>query len=69
MKEFLKSMITDERGSTSSKRVVGILSALSLIICLLFKINPATELITAVATIAIASLGLTSVDKFSKPNE
>ena len=69
MKEFLKSMITDERGSTSSKRIVGILCTLSLLTCLLFKITPATELITAVTTIAVASLGLTSVDKFSKPNE
>ena len=69
MKEFLKSMLTDERGSTSSKRVVGMLCALSLLICLLFKITPATELITAVTTISVASLGLTTVDKFTKPNE
>jgi hypothetical protein len=69
MKEFLKSMLTDERGATSSKRIVGVLCTFSLLICLLLKITPATELITAVTTIAVASLGLTTVDKFTKPNE
>ena len=69
MKEFLKSMLSDERGSVSSKRIAGLLSVLSLLICLLFKITPTTELITAVTTIAVASLGLTTIDKFTKPNE
>ena len=69
MKEFFKSMLSDERGSVSSKRVAGLLSVISLIACLLFKLTPTTELITAVTTIAVASLGLTTVDKFTKPNE
>ena len=69
MKEFFKSMLSDERGNTSSKRIAGLLSVISLITCLLFKLTPTTELITAVTTIAVASLGLTTVDKFTKPNE
>lgn len=72
MKNFIKSLLSDESGATSSKRIVGILAALVLFVVLILNTyTDATKdiddtLITSIMTLCIASLGLTSVDKWSK---
>jgi len=72
MKKLLsgvKSLLSDERGSISSKRVVGITCAIFLCITLYENsfsdehIVPSTPLVESVAALAAACLGLTSIDK------
>jgi hypothetical protein len=72
MKKLLsgvKSLLADERGAVSSKRVVGIICALFLCITLYQNsfsdehIAPSTPLVESVAALAAACLGLTSLDK------
>lgn len=69
--KFLSSIIADERGNGSSKRVVGILCALSLCLTMYHNsfseehIAPSAVLVDAVALLAFGCLGLTSVDKFT----
>ena len=72
MKKLLsgvKSLLSDERGSVSSKRVVGIVCSLFLCITLYQNsfseehIAPSTPLVQSVAALAAACLGLTSLDK------
>ena len=72
MGNFFKSMFTDEKGETSSKRVSGVICVVSLVICLLVNsfchkaFEPSARLIDAVTMLAFGLLGLTSFDKFSK---
>jgi len=74
MKKFIKEMLTDEKGSSSSKRTAGILCVLSLILALLVnmlsggKFEPSAILVNAISVLAFGALGLTTVDKFSPPN-
>ncbi len=69
--KFLSSIIADEKGNGSSKRVVGILCALSLCLTMYHNsfseehIAPSAVLVDAVALLAFGCLGLTSVDKFT----
>jgi len=69
--KFISSIISDEKGNGSSKRVVGILCALSLCLTMYHNsfseehIAPSAVLVDAVALLAFGCLGLTSVDKFS----
>jgi len=70
MKNFIVSMLTDERGSTSSKRVIGFICGLSLCITMFINgftksLNPDPILVNAVLTLACVSLGATTFDKFS----
>jgi multisubunit Na+/H+ antiporter MnhB subunit len=71
MSEFLKKMLTDEKGSISSKRTVGVICALSLVLALLvnvaihYKSSPSDALIYAVLTLAVSALSLTAVDKYT----
>ena len=73
--KFLSSIISDENGNGSSKRVVGILCALSLCLTMYHNsfseehIAPSAVLVDAVALLAFGCLGLTSVDKFSLKKE
>lgn len=66
---WFKSLISDERGSISSKRIIGIISALSLIASLIIslitqgKYAPNSILIDSVALLSFGALGLTSIDK------
>ncbi len=69
MRKFLRQMISDENGQISSKRIAGLLSILSLNVCLLVNTFYETEapresLIEAIALFAFGSFGLTSLDKF-----
>jgi hypothetical protein len=72
MKKLLsgvKSLLSDERGGISSKRLVGIICALFLCITLYQNsfseehIAPSAPLVESVAALAAACLGLTSLDK------
>ena len=70
-KKFVNNMLTDEKGSTSSKRTAGMLCVLALIVSLLISIlskgtfNPSPALVNSVTVIALGALGLTTIDKFS----
>lgn len=65
----IKSLLSDERGSISSKRVVGIICSIFLCITLYENsfseehIAPSSPLVQSVAALAAACLGLTSLDK------
>jgi hypothetical protein len=72
MKKFIQQIFTDESGVYSSKRFVGILCSLALITALIvdaFKVSKfmaSSSIVDAVALLAFGSLGLTSIDKWTK---
>jgi hypothetical protein len=72
MKNFFREMFTDENGVVSTKRIAGIICTLGLVTSLLVNtfthgdIKPSDTLVDAVALLAFGSLGLTSIDKFTK---
>lgn len=62
--EFWRELVSDESERISSKRVSGLLCVLALVITLVAK--PSNELVNAVSLVAFGTLGLTSIDKFTK---
>lgn len=72
MKQFMKSLLTDEQGAFSSKRLMGIIACLviftaSLSVMVFKDLNvPPDSLIDSITFIALGCLGLSSADKFSK---
>jgi hypothetical protein len=70
--EWIKNLLSDERGSISTKRLIALLSALFLCITLFANsfshqdIAPSDKLVDAVMAICIAAMGTTTIDKFSK---
>ena len=68
---WLSKFFSDEKGSASSKRLVGIISAITLCITLYHNsfspedIAPSTPLVDAVALLCFGCLGLSSIDKFT----
>ena len=72
---WLSSMMKDEKGSPSSKRIMGVLCTITLCVTMYQNafsdehIAPSPTLVNAVAALAFGALGLTSIDKFSKKNE
>lgn len=72
MKQFMKSLLTDEQGAFSSKRLMGIIACLvifttSLSVMVFKDLNvPSDSLIDSITFIALGCLGLSSADKFSK---
>ena len=68
---WINSMLSDERGSVSSKRVVGFICAITLCVTMYHNsfseesVAPSTALVDAVALLAFGCLGLTSLDKFT----
>jgi hypothetical protein len=68
---YLKCMLTDERGSVSSKRVVGIMCSITLCVTMYHNsfssvdVAPSSILVESVALLAFGCLGLTSLDKFT----
>ena len=72
MRNFLKSMLSDENEQISSKRVAGMLCVLALVFSLIVDtfthgdIKPSDSLVDAVALFAFGALGLTSIDKYTK---
>jgi hypothetical protein len=69
--EWVHKLASDENGSPSSKRVIGILASLSLIFVLIYSSLHKNDIvlndtiINAVALLAFGCLGLSSVDKFT----
>lgn len=72
MKKFIIQIFTDESGQYSSKRFVGIMCSLTLISALIInafvphEFDKSSSLVNSVALLAFGSLGLTSIDKWSK---
>jgi hypothetical protein len=65
--EWAKGFLS-ENGQASSKRLVGVLSGITLSFALYF--NPNEALIYSVATLSAAALGITAVEKiFKKPTD
>lgn len=72
---WLSAVLKDEKGSPSSKRIMGIVCTITL--CITMYQNafspehfaPSSALVNAVAALAFGALGLTSIDKFSKKDE
>jgi hypothetical protein len=73
--KWLANLLSDERGSVSTKRVIALLSALFICITLLAnsfthqEIAPSDKLVDAVMVICIAAMGTTTIDKFSQKND
>jgi hypothetical protein len=69
MKEFIKSMLSDERGSISSKRFVGLLCSICLCFVMIVSaftkrtITPPNVIVESITALAFGCLGLSSVDK------
>jgi hypothetical protein len=72
---WISSLFNDEKGNPSSKRFIGIVSGLMLCVTMYHNsfssvdIAPAPYLVDAVALLAFGCLGLTSIEKFKKPND
>jgi uncharacterized membrane protein len=68
----MKNLLHDENGSTSSKRVAGLLCVIFLNITLLANsfshgdIKPSDILVQTIGMLTFACLGLTSIDKYTK---
>lgn len=71
MKNFFKSMFTDERGSISHKRVIGAVCTMFLCATMMLNsfshesIKPSDTLVDAVLTLGCICVAGTTVDKFS----
>ena len=69
--KFIKKLLTDERGSLSTKRIIAILTSLFLCVTLLVnsfshqEIGPSDKLVDAVMVICCVAMGATTLDKFS----
>ena len=69
--KWIANLLSDERGSISTKRVIALLSALFLCITLLansfshVEVAPSDKLVDCVMTICIAAMGTSTIDKFS----
>jgi uncharacterized membrane protein YvbJ len=69
--KWIANLLSDERGSISTKRVIALSSALFLCITLLansfshLEIAPSDKLVDAVMAICIAAMGTSTIDKFS----
>jgi len=72
---WINGILSDEKGNPSSKRIMGILCAVTLCITMYQNafsaehVAPSAALVNAVAALAFGCLGLASVDKFSKKKE
>lgn len=65
--QWVKSMLSDECGAISSKRVVGVLGSLCLFTALFIADNNVSPvLVQTVGVLCGAALGLTSLDKWAK---
>jgi hypothetical protein len=75
MKKFFTSMLSDEKGAISSKRIAGILCTVMLCATLFANqftpehIKPSDMLVECVTALAFGCLGLSTIDKFSLKKE
>ena len=67
MKSFIKGIFTDENGTYSSKRFVGVLSSLSIIFYMFMW--PSINSNNSVLILALGGLGLSSIDKLFKQKQ
>lgn len=71
MKNFIKSLLQDESGQQSTKRILAIVGTLFLCVTMSLNsyshesIKPAPELVSAVEMIVCVCIGATSLDKFA----
>lgn len=71
MKNFFKSMLSDERGAVSSKRIIGFMCATFLCVTMALNsyshesVKPSDKLVDAVLAIACICIGASTVDKFT----
>jgi Na+/H+ antiporter NhaC len=65
-KEIVKDMLTDERGSTSHKRVIVSLGAICLFVGFFLHTPINDHLADLIAGIVAVGMGFTTWDKFSK---
>ena len=65
MIQFIKNFFTEADGTASSKRLVGIISSISLIAYMF--IHPGEAANNSVLFLALGGLGLTTIDKVFKP--
>ena len=65
MKEFFKSMLSDERGSISHKRIVATIGAACLFVGLFLGTTVNEHVADLVAGIVAVGMGFTTWDKFS----
>ena len=69
--KFFKKLLTDERGSISTKRLVSLICAIFICSTLLInsfshqEIGPSDKLVDAVMIICCVAMGATTFDKFS----
>jgi hypothetical protein len=69
-RSWVAGLFSDEKGTASSKRFVGVVCSLTLCATLYHNsfttvdIAPSSSLVDAVALLAFGCLGLTSIDKF-----
>ena len=64
MVEFIKNMLTDERGSISHKRIIATIGAFILFGTFVF--TRSSELANLVFYLVCACMGFATIDKFSK---
>lgn len=71
MKNFIKSLLQDESGQQSTKRILAMLGMVFLCVTMILNsyshesIKPAPELVSAVEVIVCVCIGATSLDKFA----
>lgn len=71
MVRLIVSLISDERGQQSTKRLLAIVGTIFLCVVMVLtlyssrELKPSLELISAIETIVIVCIGATTVDKFS----
>jgi hypothetical protein len=69
MSKWIANLLSDERGSISTKRVIALLSAFFLCVTLLLNaikgIALSDNIVNAVMAICVAAMGSTTIDKFS----
>lgn len=67
--KWIANLLSDERGSISTKRVIALLSAFFLCVALLLNaikgVALSDNIVNAVMAICVAAMGSTSIDKFS----
>jgi hypothetical protein len=73
MKEFIKSMLQDESGTQSTKRIIAFIGTIFLCSSLYLKTHPSPEVVNSITLIVCSCIGATCVDKlgffFSKKSE
>lgn len=68
---FFKSMISDERGAISSKRIIAIICVLCLCFLMFYPVwcseckSPSEVVVDAIKYIAMTSVGSSTIDKFT----